>query len=99
MDTASSRERPGGKAKMESAGIEHGVSNTMVLDGFTSMGRAAVGNTGIHMYSKILGMRGSLTMVSITAMKTQSNSEKSGSHLRCRNLNPFFLNPFPAIYT
>ena len=70
---------------MESSGTAPGVSATMVLDGFTSTGRAAVGSTGTHMPSKIHGMKGSPTLVSITALKTQSSSGKFRSHLREMN--------------
>ncbi|KAA8524844.1 hypothetical protein F0562_011267 [Nyssa sinensis] len=48
----SSRGRHGGKVSMENVGTEHGVSNTMVPDGCTSMERAAVESTGTPMWSK-----------------------------------------------
>jgi hypothetical protein len=82
MVMVSSRGRHGGRENMESGGTALGVSVTMVLDGFTSMGRAAVGSTGTHIPSKIHGMKDSHTMVSITALKTQSSSGKFRSHRR-----------------
>lgn len=67
---------------MGNDGTERGASNTMVLGGFISMEGAAVGNTGIHTFRKILGMRDSLIMDSIIALKTQFNSGKFQSLLR-----------------
>lgn len=73
---------------MESAGTGHGVSNTMVLDGFTNTEKAVAGNTGIHTKCKILGMRDSLILVSFTALKTQSSSGKFKNHLKGKNPKP-----------
>jgi hypothetical protein len=87
MVTASSKERPGGKVSMESAGTELGVSNTMVPDGFTSTERAVVVNIGTHTKHKILGMRDSLILVSFTALKTRFSLGKLKNHLRGKSLN------------
>lgn len=66
---------------METVGIAPGAKVTMVLDGCTSMARAAVENIGILMYNKILGMRDSHIMVSTIASITQFSSERSRTHL------------------
>lgn len=68
---------------MGNDGIEHGVSTTTVLVGFINTGRAAVVSTGTHMSSKILGTRGFLITVSITAMTTPSSFGRFLSHPTC----------------
>lgn len=76
---------------MESDGTGLGARATMVLDGFTSMGRAAVASTGTHTSSKIHGMRDSLTSASIIALTTQFSSGRFLSHPRCPKSEPDFL--------
>ena len=56
------RVRHGGRANMVSDGIEPGVRDTMAQAGCTSMGRAAVGNTGTHTCRSPLGMKGIRTL-------------------------------------
>lgn len=75
--------RLGGKGSTATDGTEAGAKVTTDQDGFTNTEKAAVVNTGTHMYHKKLGMRGSLTLASSTVLTTLFSSEPLRSLLIC----------------